>query len=378
MSKVTFDLSKQFDLFLTGDFCPYDPVANSNLKIDEKLLAQFKQAKIRAVNLECPITQSNNYIEKTGPVLRSDPIAIDLLARFEVNFCDLANNHSMDYGHQGATDTQKYLREAGIAYAGVSSEPQEDIAVMDCNGKKIAFVTFTENEFSTFPENGISATPIDHYIQLKQIIKAREHADYIIVLYHGGAESYPLPTPGQKRYARYLADLGVSAVICHHSHCISGYETYHNVPIFYGLGNFYFPEKGNPDTWYRGLTLGITLKPELSMHIIPIRLDLESMTLSLDHQDSALNNLDQYNRMISSDDLLNQAWQDFCRKREFSTLCSLYNPPRLLRLLMKRGLIRNYMRRKINLCLLNNLRCETHREKLITTISYILGKSEDQ
>ena len=50
---------------------------------------------------------------------------------------------------------------------------------------------------------------------------------------------------------RFLSKInGVSAIIAHHSHCIQGHEVNNGVPIFYSIGNSFFPnirrfEQGN-------------------------------------------------------------------------------------------------------------------------------------
>jgi len=55
---------------------------------------------------------------------------------------------------------------------------------------------------------------------------------------HTGIEFCGYPSQRIVDMCRLYADLGATAIICHHSHMVSGYENYHNVPIFYGLGNF--------------------------------------------------------------------------------------------------------------------------------------------
>ena len=67
-------------------------------------------------------------------------------------------------------------------------------------------------------------------------------------------------------------DLGVNAIICHHSHSIGPVEVYKNAPIFYGLGNFIFPRDGKPTSWNIGLIVQIEFDNEnIGWKIIPFR-----------------------------------------------------------------------------------------------------------
>lgn len=374
MVKISNELPATYDLFVAGDFCPYSEVCNASVKIDSSLKDLLAWARLRILNLECPITDHGRPITKTGPALKAPPSAEALLAKFKIDICNLANNHIMDFGSTGAKDTLALLHNLGIDTVGISNVAEEAALVRSISGKRVAFVSFTENEFSTLAYDGWSAVPLDYYKQMRQIKAARELADYVVVQYHGGAEQYRYPSPGQKRYAHYLADLGASMVICHHSHCYSGYEIYNEVPIFYGLGNFYFPEHGNPDSWYAGLGLCVNLETDLMVNLVHLRYDLSGHKLSISDENNSswVDDLDAINTIIGSDEKLAQAWSGFCAKNEFSLLSAVFRPARFIRHLAKKGFVRNYLRRKVSLGLFNMLRCETHREKLIDVIKKIL------
>lgn len=60
---------------------------------------------------------------------------------------------------------------------------------------------------------------------------------------------------------RFFIDAGADAVINHHQHCISGYEHYQGKPIFYGIGNFFFPPifKHTPKSWNEGYMVTLFL-----------------------------------------------------------------------------------------------------------------------
>jgi poly-gamma-glutamate capsule biosynthesis protein CapA/YwtB (metallophosphatase superfamily) len=68
-----------------------------------------------------------------------------------------------------------------------------------------------------------------------QIKEAKATHDKVIVIVHGGHEYYNLPSPRMQKQYRFYADQGADFVVGHHTHCISGYEVYNGVPIYYSL-----------------------------------------------------------------------------------------------------------------------------------------------
>ena len=86
--------------------------------------------------------------------------------------------------------------------------------------------------------------PVKAYYDINNL---KALSDYVIVIYHGGNEYYPLPRPGLKNTFHYLADLGADVVIGHHRHVYSGYEIHNTTPLIYSLGNFWFPFENEPE-----------------------------------------------------------------------------------------------------------------------------------
>lgn len=110
---------------------------------------------------------------------------------------------------------------------------------------------------------------VHQYFAIKE---AREKADSVVVIMHGGHETYQLPTPQMQQTYRFFVDIGADAVVNHHQHCYSGYEVYKNKPIFYGLGNFCFEPLGNVrPTWYEGymVNLHFNADVEIKFDLIP-------------------------------------------------------------------------------------------------------------
>lgn len=356
-----------FILFF-GDLCPLE--GWDTLTLDESWLQLTQEAKLVSVNLECPLTTACRAIPKSGPSLKADSKAIRLLQQMNVRLCNLANNHILDYGSQGLEDTLRALEHAGIASIGISRQGVESDHIVEIAGKHIGFTSFAENEFSTLDGYNPRAMGMNARMQHACISRLKSQADLVIVQYHGGVELHPYPTPQQQDYARFLVEMGADVVICHHSHVVSGFEIYQDHPIFYGLGNFYFPESGNPPEWYKGLGLKLSVEAILDFELVHLTYDAQQNKLyrtadSIELRDA----MQQTNKIIGDRLELVSVWDAMCTKHLDSVLKTIYRPSKLHRAMFKLGLGRSRLMQKADKRLLNLIRCESHREKVLSMLT---------
>lgn len=152
----------------------------------------------------------------------------------------LANNHSLDFGEKGTTNTMKLLTERGIAFAGLKKCPT---AIIQVNGQKIGFAAFAPNA-GTISFN-------DHALAAKIVKQLDSTCDLVIVSFHGGAEGtkYNRITRtnelflGENRgdpyhFARVVIDAGADLVLGHGPHVPRAFDLYKNRFIAYSMGNF--------------------------------------------------------------------------------------------------------------------------------------------
>lgn len=93
------------------------------------------------------------------------------------------------------------------------------------------------------------------YDTIKDIRKAREMGDRIIVIYHGGKEFCSYPSPRLHKLCNAMADNGADVILCQHSHCIGCYEKYNDCHILYGQGNFRFVKPHKQEGWRSSLAV---------------------------------------------------------------------------------------------------------------------------
>lgn len=367
-------IKNTFEILIGGDFYINENQDNSKL-FSQGLLELFEDADYRIINLETPIIESKKKIaiSKTGPNLYTTPKKIiPFLKELNIDLATLANNHIMDYGNNGLLETLNHCKNNQIETVGVGKNKVQAAKpfVIKSKDNKIAILNFAENEWSSADENKSGANPMDIIENVSQIKQAKSQNDFVIVIIHGGHEYYHLPSPRMKKQYRFYAEEGADLIVCHHTHCIGGYEVFNNVPIFYSLGNFLFTNNSTREEWYTGLLLKLIIKRKspISFDLIPIRqqkLNFNLRVLEGLEKEIVLKDIKKYNSIIKNDLLLLQNWNSFLKKSKKEYFQNL-SPLNIignryirggLRLI---GINKLLMRSNYLKLLLNLMRCEAH------------------
>lgn len=207
----------------------------------------FASVDIVAGNLEGPVFDGpakSKPLGKNSYAFRSPAKYIQNLVDAGFDFVGVANNHASDFGDIGRHSTQKNLKEAEIAYAGIRGECET--AIIDYGGIKIGFSQFGHSN---------KTLSILNYEELNKIVKKlSKDCDIVVVSFHGGAEGKAyshVPHSeemafGEKRgnvekFAHSAIDAGADIVFGHGPHVPRAAELYKDRIIFYSLGNFCTP-----------------------------------------------------------------------------------------------------------------------------------------
>ena len=230
-------------VIIAGDFC--DNYRVSEVIKQEKYSFLFdevapviKDSDFSIVNFEFPIdSNSHKPITKCGPTLKGQTNAIKAIKYAGFNVCTLANNHILDQGYACCLETKQKLEAFGIKTVGVGKDLCEsgNILYLKKNSQTLAIINCCENEFSIATEKTPGANPLNSISQYYKIKEAKDKADYVLVIVHGGHEMCQLPSPRMKALYRFFIDAGADAVVNHHQHCYSGHETYKEKSIIYGF-----------------------------------------------------------------------------------------------------------------------------------------------
>jgi hypothetical protein len=361
---------------VTGDFCPAGRI--NDLCLNEKysdiygdVLPTLHESDLALTNLECPLTDRSGPIVKRGPCLHANPKCVDLLklARFDV--VTLANNHIMDQGVAGLKSTIRACEDAGIKTVGVGNdlESAAEPLYIAVKGRTIAIINCAENEFSVAGRREPGANPLDIIRLHNAVHSAKQKTDTILVIVHGGHELYEFPSVRMVDTYRFIADLGVSAVIGHHTHNVSGYEWHNGVPIVYSLGNFLFdwPAQALPG-FDRGALANLRLEDGhvSKLEIVPFFQCKEKIGLELMKgmdRENFYKRLDEICEVIADRNELERQWDRMLDLQEMNYMPNLLAMGRIERYFFRRGFdLFNRANRKTLLGILNSIQCEAHRD----------------
>ncbi len=327
------------EIIITGDFVP--PSISSKLEdsalqsflYERELLDTISHSDLSITNLEVPLTNANKPIKKSGPSMFGSPENIRFIKLGGFNMVTLANNHIMDYDGKGLNDTIKLCERNHIATvgAGVSEKEAKETYYIDIKGKKIAIINTAENEFLFSKTSTFQAHNFDLIDIFQKIVEAKSKADFVLLIYHGGVENFQLPYPKMRKNLKFLSSAGVSAIVCHHTHCYSGYEVYNEVPIFYGLGNFVFDRKANIKTWFEGFILKLKIDNNLKLdfELIPYSQSLNNTGVRLmktNDFDNFHKSINKLNKILSNSKAYEKHWDILIKKITPKLIKHIYPP----------------------------------------------------
>jgi hypothetical protein len=359
------------NLLFSGDFAPLTDAGHSSGADLTALKELINSCDLHITNLECPITSSEKCILKTGPSIKANPGGAELLKMAGVGLACLANNHIFDFGEEGLSDTIELCRKNGIGIAGIVTGDGRETGGMiyEIKGTTIGFLNYCEHEFSVRDKGLTGACGYDPVDAFHDIMRMREEADRVIVIYHGGNEYYPLPRPDLKKDFHFLADVGADAVIGHHTHVYSGVEIYGGKPLVYSLGNLFFPLEGEPESWKEGVICRLTLDDGVTVELIPViqcRNGLRVEMPSEAETKEILTQIDLLSGIIADDNELKNRWESYTVTTGFGLANQLLYPTKADKLMLKIPWLRRYVNDPVRLrSLINVLRCRSLEQLLI-------------
>lgn len=370
-------------VLICGDYIVYGDLDSKTNDLFGEFSQVISQSDIAIYNQEFPVTNSSEIYstKKFGLVSATSPEAIYPLTKAGFKYATLANNHIFNRGITGLKDTVTNLKKAGIQSfgAGENIEQANKIFFIKNSGLNIAFLNYAENEFNTATEKHGGANPLDIINVVRKITEAKKISNLVFLIIHGGIDYCKMPSPRMVRLYRFFADMGVTAIIGHHSHVVSGYEVYNGVPIFYGIGNF-IPGKIVTEGCLYSFPVQFNIQNDESVTFqgFPLKFNSDKGKLEILHG-IALNIFLDDQKRIS--DLLKdlgilkkQIINEFLNKEREAYYFALFTQSnyfffKLFRKLRLIDIYHKYIKRKMKLnrkrsALWNLFRCETHRDVL--------------
>lgn len=201
---------------------------------------------VRLVNLETSITAAGEFAPNKAVHYRMHPDNVGCLTAIRPDVCALANNHILDFGYRGLTDTLRTLADAGIRGAGAGLDVGEaeravvvGRAVVACCGMGSSGIP--GGWAATGRRPGVAYVPDmsdrSAGAVADRVLQRTGVGDIAVVSVHWGSNwGYDVDS-AQIRFAHRLIDEGVDVVHGHSSHHPRPIEVYRGKLILYGCGD---------------------------------------------------------------------------------------------------------------------------------------------
>jgi len=218
-------------------------------------LEEFKQMApdVKIINLETSITESDDYWKGKSIHYRMSPKNISGLTMAKIDFCSIANNHILDWGHSGLKETMETLKKANMGYAGAGNNVKESEApaVINVRRKGRVIIFSYGSETSGIQSDWAAAADRPGVNLLEDfsdktlrhikdnIGKVKQPGDIVIFSVHwGGNWGFDIPRSQIEFAHKLIDDASVDIIHGHSSHHVKGIEVYKDKLILYGAGDF--------------------------------------------------------------------------------------------------------------------------------------------
>ena len=204
----------------------------------------LRDADLTVVNLETAVTDRGTPEPKQYH-FRAPASAYAALRAAGVDAASIANNHALDYGRVGLSDTLDAAGAAGFPVFGAGRDVTEAYTpwLTTVRGTRIAVVGLSQvHDLSaewkaTSTRSGI-AMAFDRQRAVQAVAAARRQAHLVIVFMHWGVEGSSCPSGEMRSLAAALAGAGADIVLGTHAHTLLADGWLGRTYVHYGLGNF--------------------------------------------------------------------------------------------------------------------------------------------
>jgi len=210
------------------------------------------EVDLSIINLETAITTAETPWLGKEIHYRMHPLNVDCLSVAGIIGCALANNHVLDWGYEGLSETLRTLDAAGVKHAGAGNHAGDAVApaVLNVPGKCRVLLFSFGSTTSGIPHQW-RATSVCPGVNLlddlseatasriaKGMRQFQQPGDLLLASIHwGGNWGHDIPLE-QITFAHRLIEEGVSIVHGHSSHHAKAIEVFKGRLILYGCGDF--------------------------------------------------------------------------------------------------------------------------------------------
>ncbi len=220
----------------------------------DRIAYLIEEPDVAILNQETIISTEHNV--SSYPMFNSPVEVGEEMLEIGFDVFNIATNHSLDCGEKGLISAINFWKGKNAITSGafLNSAELNNIPVNEVNGVKIAYLGFTDSTNGLSLPDDSEVTLVmaqDESLLQRQILKAKEVADVVIVSAHWGNEYTHEPTDAQRELAKKLSLWGADVIIGTHPHVIQPVEYITNSDgrktlVAYSLGNFISAQNRGP------------------------------------------------------------------------------------------------------------------------------------
>ena len=244
-----------------------NPDVEAHLKLLAPVKPLLENADFTVVNFETTLSHQPHFgIRDPRPVAfhstaeyvyASHTNSVMALKQSGVDIVDIGNNHNYDLLEEGLGTSLSTLDQAGMLHFGAGTNEANAWAplIISSKGQTIAFVGCTTVRI---PSASVTKTDVPYVASdvLKKggaafcsdvdlraaVIRAKQQADVVIAMIHGGTEYQRTPTNKIMFLTEVARNAGATLVINHHPHVVGGFSLKDQSLIAWTMGNFLFDQ----------------------------------------------------------------------------------------------------------------------------------------
>jgi len=246
---------------------PTDPDVEAHLKLLEPITPLLGKSDLTVLNFESPITDQP-YLSPRDPrptsyhptkdyVFASDPSAVKALKELGVDAVDIGNNHLYDLLDSGVQSTLSALDNANMNHFGggtneanawapaILTVKDQKVALVGCTtiGQPIPPVTAHDITYVASDANKKGGAALCDESRLRSaVIKAKQEANIVVVMIHGGFEYVRSASNNIVRLTTAAREAGATLVINHHPHVAGSFSWDGQSLVAWTMGNFIFDQ----------------------------------------------------------------------------------------------------------------------------------------
>lgn len=259
----------EITLAFAGDTHFQDRV--SHLATDPDGLKSLKPtlgaADFAMLNLETALTERGSPIPKMIN-FRAPASSLDTLDRAGIDVVSLANNHAVDYGPDGLTDTLEARENSPIPIVGIGEDEDDAFAPAEVKRGNVSIGVIgatqvkeeTLENYSADADNAGVASNLPTDRTVEEVKKATKKYDLVVVYLHWGFDYQNCPDERSLQARKDLEEAGADVIVGAHAHRFHGAGWSGKSYAAHGLGNFVWYSSRPYDKETGVLTLTVDAK----------------------------------------------------------------------------------------------------------------------